>query len=60
MVEFLHRQPIPIYGDKHLPLPKLGEFPYPPSQAFEAHVRDHVLEKLRAIKWLELEKRTEK
>ena len=59
VVEYFHRRAIPILGDKHLPLPKLGEFPYPPSQAVEARIRNHVLEELRAIKWLELEKRTE-
>ena len=59
VVEYFHRRAIPVLGNKHLPLPKLGEFPYPPSQAVEAHVRNHVLEELRAIKWLELEKRTE-
>ena len=59
VVEYFHRRAIPILGDKHLPLPKLGEFPYPLSQAVEAHVTNHVLEGLRAIKWLELEKRTE-
>lgn len=60
VVEYFHRRAIPVLGNKHLPLPKLGEFPYPPSQEVEAYVRNHVLEELRAIKWLGLEKRAER
>ena len=58
VVEYFHRHPIPILGNKHLPLPKLGEFPYPPNQATETQVRNHVLEELSTIKWLKLENRT--
>ncbi len=54
-LESLHRA-ITIFRGEHLPLPRLGAFPLPPNQATEAHVREHIVERLRAIKWLRLEK----
>ena len=53
-LECFHRGGIPILGKQHMPLPKIGEFPFPPNIAIEAQVRERVLEKLRAIKWLRL------
>ena len=53
-VEFFHAGVIPIFRGEHLPLPIMGEFPIEPSDAIEAHVREHVIDKLRAIKWLGL------
>ena len=52
-VEYFHRT-IPIFRGEHLPLPRLGEFPLPPDERFEAQLRGDVLEKLRSIKWLGL------
>ena len=58
VLERLHRA-IPIVRGEHLPLPKVGEFPVPPNQTTEAQVRELVVEGLRAIKWLRLEKPAE-
>ena len=56
-VEYFHREGIPVLREEHLPLPKLGEFPYSPSPEIETYVTNHLLEGLRAIKWLRLEER---
>ena len=53
-VEFFHRGGIPILNGEHLPLATIGAFPITPSDAAEALVRKYVLERLRAIKWLEV------
>ena len=58
VLERWHRG-IPIIGDEPLPLPKLGEFPAPPSAAIEAFLRNYLLERLRAIKWLGLKEPAE-
>ena len=53
--EFFHTDVITIFRGEHLPLPKMGEFPMEPNDEIESHVREYVLDKLRAIKWLGLE-----
>ena len=58
-LESLHSA-ITIFRGEHLPLPRLGAFPLPPNQATEAHVRERIVERLRAIKWPRLEKSTER
>ena len=58
ILESLHRA-ITIFRGEHLPLPRLGELPLPPNQATEAHVRELIVERLRAVKWLRLEKPAE-
>ena len=54
-VEFFHTGGIPVFRGEHLRLPNTGEFPVAPNDATEALVREHVLKKLRAIKWLNLQ-----
>ena len=58
VLEEFHRGMIPIFKEEHLPLPRIGEFPMTPSDVSETFVRNRVLEGLRAIKWLRLEKPT--
>lgn len=60
VLEYFHREVIALIGVKHVPLPKMGEFPLPLNLATEAQVRQTVLEGLRALKWLRLEKPTER
>ena len=59
VLESFHRRFIPIFRGEHLPLPKFGEFPALPDVTIEAEVRKHVLEGLRAIKWLRLKEPAE-
>ena len=55
-IEFLHRG-IPIVEGRHLPLPRLTDFPVQEgsfSASVEADVRKYTLCELRQIKWLRL------
>ena len=55
-LEYFHRGGVQILNGEHLPLPKFDEFPIRPNREIEAQVRERILENLRAIKWLGLEK----
>lgn len=50
-LERLHMS-IPIWRGRHLPLPKLGEFPFATDSAFEPQFRENLVKRLTAIKWL--------
>ena len=55
VLEWFHRGGIPVLGNQHIPLSEIGKFPFPPNFAIESQVREHILEKLREIKWLRIE-----
>ena len=55
-LEYFHRAGVQIHLEQHLALPKFDEFPIKPNAKIEAQVRELVLERLRAIKWLGLKK----
>ena len=53
-LESLHMS-IPIWRGQHLPLPKLGEFPFAADSAFEAQFREDLVKRLKVIKWLKFD-----